>query len=167
MAIYLKQAQETPPKSINDLIRMLYPVTSRVTMATTTYKDPGCNYLQCDKSYRSFDDILELVKTYFPEVTEKDVIKKLLSIRIIYNDIDGEKLLYPNIGTCGTMNRIRFIYVKLATVNTSNDAYMRSMPDSKYSWKQLLEPLGITNSDTLIEYCNKHRENEEVKESSI
>ena len=44
-----------------------------------TYHDPENVEMQCHRARRSFDDLLEISRTYFPETTEKELVDILFS----------------------------------------------------------------------------------------
>lgn len=44
---------------------------------TETYNNKECSLLQCDKRRRSFDDLLNVVKTYYPKVSDKHIAKQI------------------------------------------------------------------------------------------
>lgn len=46
-----------------------------------TYKDSECTIRECHSARRSFEDLLEISQTYFPETTEAELAKILLNLK--------------------------------------------------------------------------------------
>lgn len=66
---YKKKHKETAEEFFNRLYESEYGFP-------TTYKDIDCNNLQCTSgSQRSFSDLYRLMKTYYPRITHKQLIK--------------------------------------------------------------------------------------------
>ena len=61
--------------NLRELIKGLYEVNGNAIynyVCKATYSDKGCAYEQCGRGrHRSFDDLLELAKTYYPKTTPK------------------------------------------------------------------------------------------------
>lgn len=107
-------------------------INGTVITTNETYFDKELKKLQCNKGrLRSFDDILEIVNTYFPSITPKRLIHELLVFDPpkYINTIDG---LNTNYSDCNKLN-------------------------SKYSWHELLAMLGIKNYEEYKKYVLKHR----------
>jgi hypothetical protein len=148
MAIYVKFAEEQKPRSINDFLIKFY--TQRPSFeqvyAAFTYNDKECTLIQCDKIRRSFDDLLELVKTYYPSTTEKILISKLLKLKI-----DGYHSIF--LTNCSGMYRVRISYFTTKTNQRSFQSIIGvNQYNSKNSWKELLEMIGITTEEQYLEY---------------
>jgi len=64
-----------------------------------------------------------------------------------------DRFALPHLAVCGGMRRIRFI-----PYHTSAYEYIdRVMADSKYTWRQLLTPLGINNIQEFNEYIKNSK----------
>lgn len=152
MAIYVKFAEEKKPKSIKEFLNNLYTKerVSYYARAVDTFTDKNCTQLQSSHMYRSFDDLLILTKTYYPSITTKKFIKILLNLKIPIPNSD--KYYYPYLGSCSTMGKIRFIPYKGKFL----DSYQTKMPNSKYTWEELLKPLGIKDTKTLTKYLEEN-----------
>jgi len=106
-----------------------------------TYKDEECNIPHCDKGrYRSFDDTLELAKTYFPDTSHKELFLALLKL-----NINGYRV---NFDVCGDIRRIIIHFFKNSKLNYNYLTYYKKY-DSEYSWKELLEMCDIYSQKDL------------------
>jgi hypothetical protein len=148
MAIYVNFKK---PRTINEFLLMFYTQRNNNTHQSTaaiTYFNNKCTIVQCDKIRRSFDDLLELVQTYYPSTTPKILIGKLLKLKIPeYNSI--------MLTNCGGMKRIRISYFAHSSYKTNYDnAIGINKLDSKYSWKDLLDMIGIMNEQQYENYIN-------------
>jgi len=72
---------------INELLTFCYPTGDY--FREYTYFDKECTQIQCSASRRSFEDLLSLCKTYFPETTEKDLMKTLIDMGMRYYRCGG------------------------------------------------------------------------------
>lgn len=78
--IYLKNVSENI-KTVEDVLDNLFKYSkSTSTYSTvTTYSDKECKIVQCvEDCNRSFEDIVELVNTYLPNISEKEIIIKTI-----------------------------------------------------------------------------------------
>lgn len=119
---------------------------------TETYYDEKCTKLHCPEGkLRSFDDIFDLVNTYYDNISVKELIHTLATLDVKRNGNE----LFMHTGTCGSIRRIRMLYVPkgLLPQDISKEKY-----DSKYSWKELFNMIGVTNKKKLIEYKTKNHE---------
>lgn len=160
MAIFIKEE----PRDLEDLIMKLY-INKYDTYAKSdyTYMDKECSKYQCEAGrYRSFDDLLELAQTYFPEVTPAELMHTLLVTDI--RDIKNNEL-YLYMGNCSTIKRVRIIY------STSEEACYQDRNcnkyDSKYSWMELLKMLGLETTKEISDYVKKYRENKNLKYEAL
>lgn len=80
MKIYLKEPELT---SLSSLIfngfSELVPY-HRFYKFVTTYNDEECTKLECNPARRSFEDLLKIGRTYFPETTEGELISVLYEL---------------------------------------------------------------------------------------
>lgn len=151
MAIYVKFAEEKKPRTIKEFLIKFYSYykTSDFAKGYITYSNKECTSLQCEKTYRSFDDLLELVQTYYPSTTVQKFIKILLTVKIPKKD--NNTFYKPHLGICSGMGKIRFIPYNVHDLYD----YKTVMKNSKYTWEELLKPLGINDKKDLINYHNK------------
>lgn len=150
MAIYVKFAEKKRPKSVLKFLEQFYSDRTRTdyVIGCITYSNKECTFIQNTKHWRSFDDLLELVQTYYPSIKPVKLMHYLLVLKI---PLANNKLSKPHLGTCGGMNKIRYIPYYVNNYNEINT----KMIHSKYTWKQLLEPLGIFNQEQFEEYIKK------------
>lgn len=83
MSIYVKYGRK---KSIKEFLIEFFKSEKRNGYLTnvTTYKNSECTTVQCDEGkYRSFDEILELVNTYYKNVSAKKLINILYNLELI------------------------------------------------------------------------------------
>lgn len=153
MALYVRFAQQERPRTVREFLRKYYnnQVDPYLAKGHDTYFDPECRRVHCTRMYRSFDDLLDLVNTYYPSIKPLKLMHYLLTTKI---PLRGEnKFAKPHLGTCNGMGRIRFI-----PYNQSNyDHIDHRMPNSRFTWKELLEPLGITNKDEFEAYIKNQK----------
>lgn len=100
MAIYLKL--DKPPESIEGLLRSLFNSfgDGNWIKGVATYKEPECINIQCSyNKLRSIDEVIELVKTYFPDAA----IKEILFYIIIMIFVRNNKVHYLYVSNCCTI----------------------------------------------------------------
>jgi len=152
MAIYVKFEK---PRTIKEFLIKFYTsknfdYSESSLGASNTYSDKECKVLQCDRRSRSFDELLEILQTYYPSTTPKICMYHLLTVQ--YVNKKGKRM-YPYLGTCGGMNRIKYLPYHDKTALTS--AYFdTSMRESKYTWRELLKLLNIKNITELKTFIN-------------
>lgn len=87
MAIYVKIKRK---KYLKDFLKLLYshPQTGYLT-CVESYRDKDCTILQCKSGkYRSFEEILEIVNTYYPSITIQKLCKVLFNLKLKYQESD-------------------------------------------------------------------------------
>ena len=96
--IYFKQAYKAT--NLDDLLLLLF---SNNVYAVKTYHDEFFKHIQCRAgSRRSFEDLLSIAKTYYPETTEEELMQSLINIRInFYYCHDISKIVF--LGSHGTI----------------------------------------------------------------
>jgi len=154
-----QKSLRTPREFLNELI--VSENNSIMARCKETYTDQNLTSLQCQRQkLRSFDDIYILFKTYFPEITEKEVTHLLIT----FNKKITERELEPYIRLyrCKDILRPTFyyssagIYFDKIFYDKEDDDYY-DLLNSKYDWKDLLANLNINNEEELIEYIDKYR----------
>lgn len=83
MSIYLKK-DGTEFTNVYDLLKFGYTQYGEKSWGerfVKTYSDPECTQLECKAARRSFDDLLTISRTYFPETTEVELAKTLEQLR--------------------------------------------------------------------------------------
>lgn len=95
---------------------------------------------------RSFDDIFNCCKTYFPNITVPDLMSELLIL--------NRKKIY--LWCCINMMRIRITFYTNLTSNTiSENAFSALKYNSKYSWSELLKMVGLSTQNKFKEFLEK------------
>jgi len=152
MALYVKFAQEKRPRTIRGFIKQFYTsgVDPYFARGHNTYFDPGCTDLHCSRAYRSFDDLWELVNTYYRPIPPAKMMHYLLTTKI---PLQGDKIAEVHLGTCSGMRRIRFIPYHSAAF----EGIDRQMEFSQFTWRELLAPLGVTNYAEFNEYIKNKK----------
>ena len=152
MAIYVKFAEEKKPKSIKEfLIKFFNSYSQQCIRNVPTYHNKEYTILQCSADrYRSFDDIFELVQTYYKTATVGKIFKILLTL-YPKNGIDDKKYnLYMM--TCAGIKKINCLYVSGDNLNNLNNyLYITRQKNftSKYTYKQLFDMIGVKNQEDL------------------
>ena len=149
MAIYVKFAEKKKPMTVLKFLKLFYSrnINSYYASGHYTYYDKECKNLQDSHNWRSFDDLLELIQTYYPSIKPVKLMHYLLVLRL---NLANGSLSKPHLGVCGEMGKIR--YIPYATINYYQVEINLKMPESKYTWSELLIPLGITNREEFLEY---------------
>lgn len=150
MSIYVKfERPETP----EEFIKQLYSsVEDNRAHSIETYSDSECAILQCNaRRIRSFDDIYELITTYYPELTIKDVIKLLVNTNI--KSTTNEQL-YIFLTNCSIIYRINFFFYN--DIKSCSQGYDLSKMGSKHTWKELLAMIDINSKAEFEEYLKTY-----------
>jgi hypothetical protein len=116
-----------------------YQHPNLTTLSLPTYKDEGCTKLQCAAGRsRSIIDMFDLVKTYYPDTTMKELLSELVSLR------PSKK--YFGCSFCSTIRRPVMHF----------GSKMMYFPSNGTKWNKLLkEELGITNITQLYKHYGK------------
>lgn len=152
MKLYVKFGKQETIRLFLEKFFSYHQPYEKYVRGTSTFYDEECTKPHCSEGkLRSFDDIFDLVNTYYDNISVKEVIHILATLDIKRNNIE----LFMHTVTCGSIRRITMIYVPKFTIyfDTSKVKY-----DSKYSWKELYEIIGITSKEELIEYKTKNHE---------
>lgn len=154
MYLYVKFAQEKKPRTVREFLKKFYHLSDGWCLkGYTTYSDSECKRSQSSHSYRSFDDLLILVKTYYPSITDKKLIHYLLTTDF---KLSENIKAYPHLGVCSGMGKIRFIPYKELNVSYDLDIRKR-MLNSKNTWNELLKLIGIKNEYQFKEYIKNRK----------
>lgn len=150
MALYVKFAEQKRPDTVRKFIKRYY-AHNRMSFlkGEDTYGDKECSKLHCDKNYRSFDDLEELVKTYYPSVKTVRILEVLLTT----DYSNGQKQMHPHLGICADMGRIRFIPYCCPNYSSVHDKMLKS----KFTWNELLIQLGINNRYEFDDYIKTRK----------
>jgi hypothetical protein len=124
--IYLPPINAIEVESLQDLIKSLYMDENGLlqTNARATFHDTEFTQLQCGYAKRSFEDLLCLAQTYFPETTEKDLMSVLKELSIgCWYCRDVQKMVFFN-----TAAAYLALAVSLATQAKATEDYPANRP---------------------------------------
>jgi hypothetical protein len=148
------------PKTIVQFIKLFYSNLMKnhgTCYAVTTYYDKECKKLHCDRNWRGFDDLLILVKTYYPSTNEKILLKRLLDIVILKYNLE----IVMHFGICGSNGILRVMpYCSKSARSTISD---RKPENSKYNWIDLFKLININNNEELLNFQEKRLLKEQNK----
>jgi hypothetical protein len=150
--IYLK----TKPKNLLDFLSKFFLMRNAWTTSVETYFDEECKKVQCKTGIiRSFDDLYTCCLTYFPKTKPETLFKKLITTYIDMGNYNAR--IY--FGRCNTIKRMTCYYMN---GNLNNFKYFINLEqlESKYSYKELFNKLGINSQQDLNEYLKTHKQYE-------
>ena len=149
MAIYVKFAEESKPKTVREFLNKFFSSYKEQYLRNVeTYLDKECTVLQCKANkYRSFDDIFELVKTYYPTVSIGTIFKILLTLKPKHDDIVYNLFMM----SCSGIKKINCLYVKFQGNNVKNykEIISNTTYDSNYKYEELFNMIGVKNQEDL------------------
>ena len=149
MAIYVKFAEENKPKTVREFLHKFFSSYKEQYLRNVkTYSDKECTILQCNSDkYRSFDDIFELVKTYYPTVSIGTIFKILLTLKPEHNQSTYNLFMM----SCKDIKKINCLYVKFKGDKVTNysDIIQNVSYDSNYTYKELFDMIGVKNQEDL------------------
>lgn len=152
MAIYLKL--DKPPETIKELLINLFTYNNYYSelKGTKTYSDKECKIIQCSQGrYRSVDDIVELVNTYFPNTEDLNIFKEIFNLAIKHN----EQVFVPYLVDCNDVQRPTMSLYGNVSLHSGG----KNLLKSKYNWRTIWESLGFTSEDDVKEHFLKLRTN--------
>jgi hypothetical protein len=139
MALYVKiEKQET----IKQFLTLLFSSTFRRGYLTSlsSYTDSDFLELQCEEGkYRSFDEVFEIITTYYPETTVVELMNELINLKPKCIKTGVSKNLYTMF--CGDISRSVMLYNNYASTEVSTEK-----GNSKYSWFTLFKMVKEKNS---------------------
>ena len=89
-----------------------------------TYNDKECKDIECGRARRSFEDLLEISRTYFPETTEIELAKTLQELGNKHNLIAS---------FCGDINKL--VFWKWVFIKPYKNDLLHYVDDSKRDTK--------------------------------
>lgn len=151
MSLYVKFGKQ---ETIEKFLEKFYGIIgSDRRDAVETYFDKECYDIHCQqKRYRSFDDIFELVNTYYPKTDPKTVFHTLLTLDVRDSN---KRPVYMHMSNCSTISRIRMLY--FYNEDTCYVGRACSKYQSKWSWIDLLEMLNLESLQAIQAYVKRHR----------
>lgn len=104
-----------------------------------TYKDEWYKERQCHQARRSLEDIIEIIQTYYPEVTEREIARWII-------ELVNEKNMRCHF--CGNVRK--FVFINDSPVNWDGISIGESSMkgDGKYSIQDIFKLAGM---DFLVE----------------
>ncbi len=144
MAIYVNFEK---PETLKEFLEKFfsYERSGHSRTSVETFEDEKCTIRQCDcNRYRSIDDLLECVNTYYPEVTIQELLNNLITLDL--KSSYGTKLyFYPMY--CDNIRKpvMLYFHMKQESLDSSSGV-------SKYNWISLLESMGIHDKNELYNY---------------
>lgn len=155
--IFLKLDKE--PDTIEELITELYnyPRTTGTgiykLLSVETYTDDG--KVDCGRGkYRSIDDIIAIVRTYFPKTPYLPVPEDIEIFQVLLNLVITKKDItyYPCLVACPNIYKPTFFL--------RNKPYVCDYPDdftekSNYNWREVWESLGFRNGDEVKNHIDR------------
>ena len=158
MAIYVKFAEEKKPKSIKEFLTKFFSHrTEHIFQNVETFNDKECTKTQCYRDkIRSFDEVLDLVQTYYKTATPKNVFKTLLDL--VITDDQGRKY-YLYMMSCSGIQRINLLYYRgREALSQTKYKHICGNPRyySKYDWKELFAMIGINSNEDLTKYLKEN-----------
>lgn len=156
MSIYVSfEKPENPKEFLKKFYSILY---NDRAYCIETYYDKECTNLQCrSEKLRSFDDLFELFTTYYPELTEKDLIE-ILASTILKSDKNTN--LYLHISNCSTISRIRIFYYH--DISYCSRDFKCNKYNSKYSWGELFKMISINSQLEYMNYLKNLKTDEKI-----
>jgi len=157
--IYLLNGENS--KDVVDLLKKLFSSQSYDKVKNIqTYSNKECTTSQCQPDkLRSFDDVVRIVKTYFPKATIKDIFLSLLQLKVKNRAGD---VCNMGMGYCSDMGKIRIWYSSspyTTNVHHSDFSYSamlgRNQGRSSHSWAKLFEMVGIDSYEKFLEVTKK------------
>jgi hypothetical protein len=137
--LYFKEADTS---SVQELVNSLFFTYNGISYGQATYLDAEFKYEHCrDLKLRSFNDVYDVVNTYFPGTSPAEVFKAVLLSVPKKRDSAGYwgiQLTY-----CGTMERIRIVHIGNFNNCLINDHKTKN--GHPFSWFELLKEAGFTS----------------------
>lgn len=140
MSIYVNYTST----DLRDFLRQFfsYQADDYLLKSVTTFRDIECTQVQCrENKFRSFDDLLRIAQTYYPDLTRQELMKTLLTLDIKDEHGNSYEL---HMGNCSGIDRIRVCYVVGYEPDWMGLMRMEKY-DSLWSWEELLGEIGISS----------------------
>lgn len=153
--IYLKL--EKQPETIAELLFKLFSYDyDGYLKSVETFSDEQCKIKECNENkFRSIDDVLIIVNTYFPQTSIKEVMQNLLSIVIRYNN----ELFTICTLHCTDINKPTIYFSKCYDLDDFAFTYYED-EDSMYlsefeDWAELFKIVNFNSKNELLDFKNK------------
>lgn len=133
------------PETIEEFLTLFFSdnLNKAYAFPLPTYLDEECTQLQCEgRKNRSFEEVFDLIKTYYPKTTIETLLLVLVKLR--------PQQCYLYCASCSSINRITIVYYYSQIVNYN----LPGMTDpAGYNWPQLLAKIGIYTVKELNGYA--------------
>lgn len=141
------------PRTVLEFLKIFYCIkpSSNIMKAVPTYYDRECTKVQCNKYWRGFDDMFILIKTYYPTISKQKFLKILLKYYVIHN----KKYYSMNFGICYGAGICRMMPYQPVLANSNINTIIPK--NSKYSWVQLFNLIGIKDNKELFKIQKKQQ----------
>lgn len=147
------------PKTIKEFLIKFYTTNinhfNGLPMASETYKNIECTRIHCDYGrLRSFDDLYDLIKTYYPTTNYKQLFNIIIKLEFTIttpfprsNININHKIAKFHFQTCSTIRRVVFSTQSLVSISNYGNYYNRTINkpklNSQKSYAELLEDCKI------------------------
>lgn len=129
--IYVKFGRQSTLKKFLTLLFSSNKVYTYLT-CVETFSDEECTIRQCAESkYRSIEDLLEIVNTYYPTITIERLCKVLFSLKL--NNSGGQTVTIHTL-SCDHIDKTTLLFTPYSSINHSTNKRK-----SKWSGKELFE----------------------------
>jgi len=154
--IYLKAFKNKKPDNIRHVIRELYnckaEYSDHLYKSVETYKDENCKSVECHElRLRSWDDIIEIVQTYFSDASEQEILKQVIETKVgtnsYFTPVNCPNILKPTV--CYRDNIFIFISNDLETPFEFTNSRFKS-------WKEILSSMDISSLVELDKYVRNN-----------
>lgn len=133
------------PDTVKEFLALFYQLSTNRYYSVETFFDEECAKTQCNYGRnRSFDDLFEIVNTYF-SVSVEELLHELLTMGIENRN--------PYIFTCFDIQKDVFAISGSIYENTFSYEGLKS----KYKWKEILPLIGINTYGDLCRYVKNNK----------
>ena len=149
MGIYLKNYKKKRGLSVASFLEELF---HKKYGFPTTYHDKECTKIQCSRGKnRSIDDVMCLIKTYYPSKTYKHIFEQFRIYLEKVNDVNDDKYLNALI-LCNDIEKWVFGYSWSNTDKLFCGDYRHSSESTdkglgKYTYDIFMKKLGYTDKE--------------------
>ena len=142
--LYFKEADTS---SVQELVNSLFYTYNGISYGQATYLDAEFKYEHCrDLKLRSFNDVYDVVNTYFPGTSPAEVFKAVLLSIPKKRASDGYWSIY--LTYCATMERLRIVHSeKSMNCIIGNYTTKKGHP---FDWYELVKEAGFKSKEEAI-----------------
>lgn len=155
MALYVKFKK---PRTVRQFLKKFFgdnETYNGIYYSAPTFLDKECKISQCrDSRRRSFDDIYELVNTYYSNISKKKLLHTLITLKINTKD---KKTAIFNFHYCYDIKKAVMYYQSVKYGWEEWRSFENKKQKCKYSWRELMNIMNIHNKKQLLEYQKKFK----------